>query len=84
MIVCPYCGADLAVEICGLWIHKFPDRWISCDLKNQERLGRVVEDDQTDNCEPVVIHASFERNMKELTHRLRDWVNTALFWEKPC
>jgi hypothetical protein len=39
MAVCPYCGENNAVEVGGLWVHQFPSRWISCNLKNQGHLN---------------------------------------------
>jgi hypothetical protein len=36
MTVCPFCVGDVAVEVSGLWVHKFPSRWITCNLKNQK------------------------------------------------
>lgn len=38
MAVRPYCGGNIAVEVFGLWVHKFPSRWITCNLKKQEHL----------------------------------------------
>ena len=48
MGVCTYCDGDAAVEVFGLWVHKLPDRWISCNFKNQKCLSK---NNQTKNHE---------------------------------
>ena len=29
---------NLAVEVSGLWIHQYRDRWISCNAKKQQKM----------------------------------------------
>jgi hypothetical protein len=39
-IGCRYCAqGNFSVEISGLWIHQFQDRWISCTADKQLRMG---------------------------------------------
>ena len=49
MAICPYCDLGAAVEIGGLWVHKRPDRWISCNLKNERPQGEDQEVDKRDS-----------------------------------
>lgn len=41
MANCPYCVGDVAVEVLGIWVHKLPSRWISCNLRNQENREEI-------------------------------------------
>jgi hypothetical protein len=36
MNACPFCVENSPVEVLGLWVHKFPNRWITCNTRNQD------------------------------------------------
>jgi hypothetical protein len=45
-IGCRYCAqGHLSVEVVGLWVHQFQDRWISCSAHHQlqTEVGKVQD-----------------------------------------
>ena len=38
-VVCQDCAhGHSPVEVFGLWVHQYRDRWISCNAKNQQKI----------------------------------------------